>query len=61
MAALGVWGMAHVFDGKVYFTRDHTQGNFIPRNLKLPDPNQPLNLGQRLVYDCKKGFQAKHL
>ena len=42
-----MWGMAYVFDEKLYFTRDHTQGNFIRRNLKLPDPNQPLNLGQR--------------
>ena len=30
--------MAHVFDGKLYFTRDHMQGNFIPKNLKLPQP-----------------------
>ena len=29
--------MAHVFDGKLYFTRDHMQGNFIPKNLKLPE------------------------
>ena len=37
-AARGVWGMAHVFDGKLYFIRDHMQGNFIPKNLKLPEP-----------------------
>ena len=37
-AARGVWGMARVFDGKLYFTRDHMQGNFIPKNLKLPEP-----------------------
>ena len=30
--------MAHVFDGKLYFSRDHMQGNFIPKNLKLPQP-----------------------
>ena len=34
----GLWGMAHVFDGKLYLTRDHMQGNFIPKNLKLPEP-----------------------
>ena len=34
----GVWGMAHGFDGKLYFTRDHMQGNFIPKDLKLPQP-----------------------
>ena len=30
--------MAHVFDGKLYFTRDHMQGNLIPKTLKLPQP-----------------------
>ena len=30
--------MAHAFDGKLYFTRDHMQGNFIPKNLKLLEP-----------------------
>ena len=30
--------MAHVFDGKLYFTRDYMQGNFIPKNLKVPKP-----------------------
>ena len=35
-----------LFDGKFYFTRDHMQGNFIPKNLKLP---QPLNLRQRVL------------
>ena len=37
-AARRVWGMPHVFDGKLYFLRDHLQGNFIPKNLKLPEP-----------------------
>ena len=54
-------------------TRDHTQGNFIPKNLKLPEPKlapkpQPKasSSGEHvqlfcMVYDRKKGFQAKHL
>ena len=66
-------GMAHVFDGKLYFTRDHMQGNFISKNLKLPEPKlapkpQPKasSIGEhvqlfRMVYDRKKGFQAEHL
>ena len=29
--------MAHVFDGKLFFTRDH-KGNFISKDLKLPQP-----------------------
>ena len=76
-AARGVWGMAHVFDGKLYFTRDHMQGNFIPSNLKLPEPkpapkpqakasSKASSSGEhvqlfRIVYDRKKGFQAEHL
>ena len=30
--------MAHVFDGKLCFTRDHMQGKFIPKDLKWPQP-----------------------
>ena len=63
--------MAHVFDGKLYFTRDHVQGNFIPKNLKLPHRPAPKPLGKasskasssgenvqlfRMVYDRKKGL-----
>ena len=76
-AARAVWGMAHVFDGKLYFTRDHMQGNFIPKNLKLPEPkpapkprpkasSKASSSGEhvqlfRMVYDRKKGFQSEHL
>ena len=72
-AARGVWGMAHVFDGKFYFTRDHMQGNFIAKNFKLPEPKpapkpQPKasSSGEHvqlfcMVYDRKKAFQAEHL
>ena len=75
--ARGVWGMAHVFDGKLYFTRDHMQGNFIPKNLKVPEPksapkrrakasSKASSSGEhvqlfRMLYDCKKGFQSEHL
>ena len=68
--------MAHVFDGKLYFTRDHMQANFIPKDLKLPQP-KPAGKPQaktsskassngehvqlfRMVYDRKRGFQAEH-
>ena len=73
-AAQGVWGMAHVFDGKLYFTRDHMQGNFIP---KMPEPkpapkprakacSKASSSGEhvqlfRMVYDRKKGSQSEHL
>ena len=40
---LGVKLFSHVlpvsvFDGKLYFTRDYMQGDFIPKNLELPEP-----------------------
>ena len=69
--------MAHVFDGKLYFTRDHMQGNFIRKNVKLPQPNlapKPQAKASskasssdehvwlfRMVYDRKMGFQAEYL
>ena len=53
------------------------QGNFIPKNLKLPEPkpapkpqakasSKASSSGEhvqlfRIVYDRKKGFQAEHL
>ena len=50
------------------------QGNFIPKNLKLPEPKKlapnprakASSSGEyvhlfRMVYDRKKGFQAEHL
>ena len=71
-AARGVWGMAHVF-GMLYFARDRMQSNFIPNNLKLPEPKPALKPGAkasssgehvqlfRMVYDRKKSFQSEHL
>ena len=69
--------MAHVFNGKLYFTRDHMQGTFIPKNLNSPEPkpapkprakasSTATSNGEhvqlfRMVYDRKKGFQAVHL
>ena len=69
--------MAHVFDGKLCFTRDHMQGNFIPKDLKWPQPkpapkphaktsSKASSGGEhvqlfRMVYDRKRGFQAELL
>ena len=33
----GEWPISF-FDGKLDFTRGYMQGNFIPKNLKLPEP-----------------------
>ena len=63
--------------GSCFFTRDHMQGNFIPKDLKLPQAktaprtqaktsSNASSSGEHLqlfrtVYDRKKGFQAEHL
>ena len=69
--------LPEVFDGKLYLTRDHMQGNFIPKNLKLPEPKPAPKVRAKaspkasssgehvqlfhMVYDRKKGFQSEHL
>ena len=61
----------------MHFTRNHMQSNFIPKNLKLPEPkpapkprakasSKASSSGEhvqlfRMVYDRKKGFQAEHV
>ena len=37
----GVWGLGHVFEGKLYFTKDIVDGNFVPRNQKLQPTPKP--------------------
>ena len=32
----GVWGLGHVFDGKMYFTRDICEEKWIPKDLVPP-------------------------
>ena len=67
--------MAHVFHGN--FTRDYIQGKFVPKKLRLLEPNPAPKPGAtasskasssgnhvqlfRMVYHRKKGFQAEHL
>ena len=69
--------MARDLDGELHFTRDHMQGNFIAKHLKLPQPKvapkpQPKTSSKAssnaehvqllcMVYDRKRGLQAKHL
>ena len=33
----GIWGLGHVLEGKLYFTKDIVDDNFVPRNRK-PKP-----------------------
>ena len=35
-SAPGVWGLGHVFDGKLYFTRDIFEEKWIPKDLVSP-------------------------
>ena len=37
----GIWGLGHVFKGKLYFTKDIVDDSFVPRNRKpkpIPTP-----------------------
>ena len=31
-AGRGIWGLGHVFEGKLYFTKDIVDDSFVPRN-----------------------------
>jgi hypothetical protein len=36
-----IWGLGHIFDGKLYFTKDVVDDSFVPRNRKpkpIPKP-----------------------
>ena len=33
-----IWGLGHVFEGKLYFTKDFVDDSFVPRNRKPPKP-----------------------
>ena len=40
-AGHGIWGLGHVFEGKLYFTKDIVNDNFVPRNRQpehIPKP-----------------------
>ena len=40
-ARRGIWGLGHVFEGQLYFTKDIVDGSFVPRNRKpkpIPKP-----------------------
>ena len=38
----GIWGLAHVFDKKLYLTRDFVDADFAPKDLKPPKPAHEL-------------------
>ena len=40
-AARGVWGLEHVFEGKLYFTKDIVDDNFVPKDTKLKAVPEP--------------------
>ena len=44
-----IWGIGHVFEGKLYFTKDIVDDSFVPRNRKpKPIPKPEANLLQSL-------------
>ena len=40
-AGRGIWGPAHVFEGKLYFTKDVVDDNSVPRNRKPKAISKP--------------------
>ena len=45
----GIWGLGHVFEGKLYFTKDFVDDRFVPRNRQpKPIPNLKPSLLQTL-------------
>ena len=40
-AAHGVWGLGHVFEGKLYFTKDIVDDSFVPKGTKLKAVPEP--------------------
>ena len=40
-ATHGVWGLGHVFEGKLYLTKDIVDDNFVPKNRKPKPVPQP--------------------
>ena len=38
-AARGVWGLAHVFNNKLFFTRDIMDDDAVPKHFNVPEPN----------------------
>ena len=37
-AARGVWGLAHVFNNKLFFTRDIMDDDAVPKHFNVPEP-----------------------
>ena len=49
-AGCGIWGLGHVFEGKLYFTKDLVDDSFVPRNRKpKPIPRGRLKRSARAV------------
>ena len=70
-----VWGLAHVFNNKLFFTRDIVDDDAVPKHFNVPEPKpkpapkpkaapKPGPKGQhrqvfRMVYHMKKGFTSE--
>ena len=67
IAARGIWGLGHVFEDKLYFTKDIVDDSFVPKNRKpkpipkcAPKPAPKGNHVQQFKMKCKvgKGFYS---
>ena len=59
-AARGVWGLAHVFNNKLFFTRDIMDDDAVPMHAApTPGPKGQHRQEFRMVYHRKKGFTSQ--
>ena len=64
-AAKGVLGLVHVFNNKLFFTRDIMDDDTVPKHFSVPEPKPKSgSKGQhiqefRMLYNMKKGFGPK--
>ena len=47
-----IWGLGHVFEGKLYFTKDIVDDSFVPRNRKPKPIPKP---------EAKPALKGKHV
>ena len=55
-AARGVWGLEHLFEDKLYFTKDIVDDSFVPKNRKPKPVSQPATKGAP-----KPALKGKHV
>ena len=61
ISARGVWGLAHVFNNKLFFTRDIMDDDAVPKHFNVPEPKpkpklKPAPKGMHVLARCAGNF-----